>query len=531
MTEAAELPSLRFTDDGRKMYEPDGANLCAFIQDRAHVSGVRGPIGSGKTLAMFNKMWAISCEQRPSPADGLRKTRWGVIRNTFPDLEQTTVKDFLEWFPPHMYGEIRWTRPIEYQMAIGDVRAEVIFIALDRPEDIRKLRSGQFTGFMFNELQYIAKEIFDEAESRTGRYPSPADGFASWDGVLFDLNEPSEDHWLVQMTGEVPYPEDMTPEERAALRWPKEWKYYVQPPALVEVYGADGNVVTGYKINPKVENLRWLKPRYYHEKCRGKDKRWIDSRLMNRISVWVEGRPVWGMFREETHVAKQPLVPVPGWPIYVGLDFGRSPAAVFGQMVNNRWQILDEVVAFDVGATQFAPLVKRKLEQRFGWARQSSLTGALANEGRRPYEVVFYGDPKGADRMQSDERTAYDIFAGFDMPVFPAPVPQNNIQTRTEAVAFVLNGMHDGSPRLLLDPAHCRTLKVAMAGKYHYRQIRGTGGYEEKPFKDRYSNVADALQYMVLGAGEGRAMTGVTTQGRGVPVQTRKGRRSLRRVA
>jgi hypothetical protein len=509
-----KLPELQFTEDGRKVYEPDGEVLCAFLQDRAHVSGVRGPIGSGKTLAMFNKAWAIACEQAPSPIDGLRKTRWGVVRNTFPDLEGTTLKDFLEWFPPEEYGDIRYTRPVEYTITVGDVRAEFIFMALDRPEDMKKLRSGQFTGFLFNESQYCEKVIFDEAESRTGRYPAVMDGGATWDGVLFDLNEPSEDHWLVQMTGEVPYPEDMTPEERAALRWPKEWKYYVQPPALLEVLGPDGKTIRGYRINPKAENLKWLKPNYYPEKVRGKGRRWIDSRLMNRISVWVDGKPVFDDFNIDVHVAQERLDPVKGWPILVGLDFGRSPAAVFAQLVNNRWYFLDELVAYGVSAQKFAPMVKRKLDTRFP-----------------SYEVRLYGDPKGADKVQSDERTAYDIFENFGMTVIPAPVPQNLIDTRLEAVAFVLRGMERGAPRWLQDPFYTRTLKVAMAGKYHYARIKGTAQFDEKPKKDRYSNVADAAQYVVLGEGEGHAMVGRPAQGGGKVVHGKKGRRSLRRRA
>lgn len=463
---------------------------------------------------MYNKAWVIACEQRKSPLDGLRKSRWGVVRNTYPDLEGTVVKDFTEWFPPEQYGMMYWSRPLVFEMSIGDVRAEFIFMALDRPDDVRKLRSGQFTGFVFNEIQYIPKEIFDEAESRTGRFPSVADGGATWDGVLFDLNEPGEDHWLLQMTGEVPFPEDMPIEDRARLRWPKEWRYYVQPPALNEVQGPDGKEVVGYRINPLAENTLWLKPSYYPDKVRGKDKRWIDSRLMNRISVWVEGKPVWPQFKEETHVAKQALRPQPGYPILVGLDFGRSPAAVFCQLINNRWYFLDELVAFDVDSTTFAPMVKRKLTQRFAGFE----------------DVRIYGDPKGQDKVQSAEATSYDVFASFDMQVIPAPVPQNNIQIRVEAVGHALNGLHDGSPRVLLDPAHCRALKVAMAGKYHYRLVKGTGRHEEVPCKDQYSNIADATQYVMLGEGEGRTMVGLNAKPRSEPVQAWKGRRSLRRV-
>jgi hypothetical protein len=64
--------------------------------------------------------------------------------------------------------------------------------------------------------------------------------------------------------------------------------------------------------------------------------------------------------------------------------------------------------------------------------------------------------------------------------------------------------MYDGRPRFVLSPL-CRTLKVAMAGRYHL--VKEEDG-ELKPKKDRYSNPADALQYGVLGLGEGRKMIG-----------------------
>jgi hypothetical protein len=117
------------------------------------------------------------------------------------------------------------------------------------------------------------------------------------------------------------------------------------------------------------------------------------------------------------------------------------------------------------------------------------------------------------------------------MTVNPAPVPQNNIQTRIDAVTFVLREMQDGMPRLLLDPSRPRTLKVAMAGKYHFEKIKGSGLIKEVPVKDQYSNVADALQYLVLGEGEGRAMVGRPIGKRAAPVQTRRSLRMRRRVA
>jgi hypothetical protein len=49
-------------------------------------------------------------------------------------------------------------------------------------------------------------------------------------------------------------------------------------------------------------------------------------------------------------------------------------------------------------------------------------------------------------------------------------------------------------------------LIAACDGGYHYRKLKVAGAevYSEVPEKDSYSNPADALQYLLLGAGEGR---------------------------
>ncbi len=496
---ARALPQLRFTPEGQKIYEPDGEVLGRFLLDRSHVSIIRGPWGSGKTLAVINKIWQIACEQARSPLDGLRKTRWGVVRNHYGELRDTTLKDVIDWLPPAEYGnDLKLSRPMIYHLRLGDVSCELIFIALDGPEDVQKLMSTHFTGFWFHEMQFTAKQVFDDAEGRTGRYPPVRDGGPTWHGILGDMNEPGEDHWLVRMTHEVPLPVDMTPEERERWHWPKEWAYFVQPPALIEVFHADGKTLRGYRINPAAENTLWLPPGFYREKITGKDRRWIDSRLMNRISVWVDGEPVWRGFSPETHVAKEALKPIAGLTLYVGLDFGRSPAAVLGQRVGTRWQILDEIVAFDVDSSEFAPMLKRKLAE----PRYAGIT-----------DIRIYGDPKGTDKFQSTERTSYDIFESFGLHVIECPCNDNDIELRVNAVADLLRRMENGAPCLLLDPARVPTLKTAMAGRYHRERIKGADGVvKEIPKKDRYSNVADALQYMVLGAGEGRTLLGKSAQ-------------------
>src|SRR3974377_1975368 len=157
------------------------------------------------------------------------------------------------------------------------------------------------------------------------------------------------------------------------------------------------------------------------------------------------------------------------------------------------------------GATIFAPKVRRFITQHYPG-----------------YTVRCHGDPKGRDKGQATEHSAYDIFHHHGMPVRPAPVKQNDVEQRIEAVAYALNDNPSGVSRLIISPL-CRTLIVGMAGRYHL--VREEDG-ELRPRKDRYSNLCDCLQYGCLSLGEGRRMAGLAPVSELKPVRIAPERRS-----
>ena len=60
---------------------------------------------------------------------------------------------------------------------------------------------------------------------------------------------------------------------------------------------------------------------------------------------------------------------------------------------------------------------------------------------------------------------------------------------------------------MLIDPK-CVNIIKGFDGGYHYRRMQVSGErYDDKPNKNRFSHIHDALQYMLLGAGEGRSLT------------------------
>ena len=53
----------------------------------------------------------------------------------------------------------------------------------------------------------------------------------------------------------------------------------------------------------------------------------------------------------------------------------------------------------------------------------------------------------------------------------------------------------------------CPSLIKGFEGGYHYKRMEVSGErYADKPDKNMYSHIHDALQYLMLGAGEGRQL-------------------------
>lgn len=475
-------------------YKPDGLVLKDFMRSNKFFRGIRGHVGSGKSVACAIEVFRRAMEQEAHPKTKIRQTRWAVVRNTNPQLKTTTIKTWLEWFPEDVFGKFNWSPPYTHmiRMPLSDgttVECEVIFLALDTEADIRKLLSLELTGVWVNEAREVSKAIVDGCTSRVRRFPSQKDSGPgpTWSGVIADTNPPSDDHWWAIMSGDVPPPDHLSAADLLTYQTPANWEFFTQPPAMLEQWsGGATPELTGYKMNPDRENRHFLKDIYYEDMLSGKTKEWINVYVLNKYGAIFEGTPVYPDFSRSLHVAKNRLQALPGHTIYVGLDFGLTPAATFGQRIRGRWIVLREKVATNMGMTRFAPELKRFMLEEFG----------------PDADYLVTGDPAGDQRVQTDETTPFQILRANGIMARPAST--NDPELRIGAVETQLVGLVDGAPRYLISPC-CTKLIQGKEGGYHYKVLRDRME-KDRPEKNHYSHVADAEQYMMDGAGETRGI-------------------------
>jgi hypothetical protein len=113
------------------------------------------------------------------------------------------------------------------------------------------------------------------------------------------------------------------------------------------------------------------------------------------------------------------------------------------------------------------------------------------------YKIQATGDPAGAARADTDEKTCFMVLAENGIPAMPAIT--NEFVARREAVAKNLNKLIDGQPGLLVHP-DAKIIRKGFNGGYHYKRIQVTGQerYRDIPDKNDYSHPHDALQYAAL---------------------------------
>lgn len=436
-----------------------------FHSSDAFVRGVLGPVRSGKSVMMCSEIFSRSCRQKPGP-DGLRRTRWAIIRNVYQDLRDTTLKTWMDWYGHEEIGRMNH-QAMTFNMEFKDVRAELLFRALDRPADIRKLLSLELTGGWINEASTIPQAIINTLTDRVGQYPAKSAGGCTWYGVICDTNPPDEDHWWYRL---------------AEVERPAGWEFFRQPGGLTERNGQ-------FVCNPKAENIDNLAEGsdYYLRRMAGKSKEYIRVFYCAQYGFVVDGMPVHPDYADAVHCSTSILDPVPGVTIIVGLDFGLTPAAAFVQkLLFGRYRIIDELVATNMGAKQFA----RQLRSHI-------------NENYRGYKFRFVGDPSGDSRAQTDEQTVFQALRAEGINADPAFT--NDPTIRRESIAEPLRRMQDGKPCVELSP-RCKTLRKGLAGGFCYRRKNIAGAsdlYHSEPDKNIYSHIVEACEYAFMAAGEG----------------------------
>lgn len=471
-----------YGDNLRYVPNPTGAK---FHTDDSFVKLIMGPYGSGKSTVCAQEIIRRACAM-PVWYKGRRRSKWAIVRNTTPELHSTTLQTWLAWAGDLGDIQARQKPLLTYEHTFNDgagvVELELIFIALDREDQIKKIKSLEVTGCYINELSEVPQSALSHLKGRVNhRYPSRA--FCAdpyWSGIIADTNPPDEDHWICK---------DFADGNQG------DYKLFVQPKGLIvdehnrpikDKYGK-------YVQNPECDNHENLAADYYTKLAENQREGFIRVYCLGMYGTVESGKRVLPEYNDDLH-SVETLDAVQGLQLDLSFDYGLTPACLVTQLTpRGYFLVLKEYQGEDMGIRTFA---------------ESVLIPGLARDF--PYCKIGgenVGDPAGRARSQIyEELSCMDELNKLGIKTRAAKT--NNYEPRLNSVRSFLNRMLDGKPAIVISRQGCPILRKGLQKGYVYKRlaVAGEEKYKDEPDKNFYSHLQDTLQYRAMEYESGRIL-------------------------
>lgn len=440
----------------------------AFIESRAEADLFASRKGEGKSAGLC---WAAYFYTHHNPgATGL------CVRDTWENLQRTTLEEFFTWFPDGVYGQWVGTEKCWYwNTKRTGLTGKLFFMGASGPGDAQKISSMPLAYGLLDEPAPAAagadgvgslgidKFVFD---TMFGQLRQPG---MKWYAMKLATNNPDESHWT--------FTEFVRPGTPASVK---------------KVAGVNMPVMqeSGFRCwqTREAENVTNL-PLGYYEKLADRFKGRTDLLrrfVEGKFGFQSKGKSVTPEWSDEVHLA-QGLEPVKGLPLKLGWDGGHNPTCIISQVTPlGDWLILDAFVGDGYGMYELIDtIVKARILDRYSW-----VTG-------KPIQFLRHtGDPNletGSEATTSQALSSASkvILSELGGVWSPGPIDEAG---RIDPLQAVLRKQRNGRGLVLVDRDNAQEVWFALRGGWHYRISRAgvVGGI----VKDKHSHPGDATGYL-----------------------------------
>ena len=427
-----------------------------------------GAFGSGKTSAICNKI-LLDAVTITKCDDNVRRSKIAIIRNTASQLETTTLETWLFWSfglpTPRRRSKPQLT--LDYTFSDGDglIELSLIFLALDRADDVKKLDSLELTSAFINEGRHIPELIFKTLQQRVGRYPAKSlfknsisekdfdDCMPFSARIYIDTNPPRKTHWI----------------QKLELANHQRIKVFHQPPALLK------NDNNEWVINEDADNLKFITKQYYLDMIQNGDE-FVNVYACGRYGTIVDGKAVYQNYNDELHSIEKIDIDKDEI-IYLGVDYGTvCPAILISQFVRGQIRCIAEFIGDYLSIDSL----------------YTSAVKPFLNQYCQDCKIVAIGDP--ADTYDGRAQLA-------NHGIIVEPSRTNKVDDRINSVKDLLDRLINKKPRLLISRSGCSNLRDGFLGEYHYRRLSVVNAEKYVDYPDKthpYSDIHDCLQYIAI---------------------------------
>lgn len=475
--------------DIRRLNSP-GPISDRFLQSRAFVPIIIGPVGSAKTLTSLRKLRRIGQMQGGKvDANGVlwRKARVGVIRESYPNLEKNTLPS---WFRlhPESDGKFTWKAPYTHKMRLilgvdpetgrpKDVcDFEIEFRAIGDRSVEEVCRGWEVVAVLIDEADLQPAALLSFLSGRVGRSSDLDPSLVVDPTIILSLNAPYIDNWIYALAYENEFENLVDPALLAAL----------DGRPLVEVFIQPGG------REPGAENLHNLPKGYYTIQAALNAHRpdYVARMIDNKPVPMQHGQPVNPQFDYGRHVRKIEFDP--SRMLVIGFDQGLTAAAVASQRTaEGAFRSLREAVSWlergktlrKIGPSAFGQMVRAMMAEHF--------------PDVHPDRVRFPGDP-AAWRARDNEDDDRDWIRAFEKALgHKVHKAKTNKQGLRHEAIWRAQAAHDG---YAVDP-ECKHLIRGHLGGYRYQKADLSDGETRGHLQVAdtiHTHVCDAEQYAAV---------------------------------
>jgi hypothetical protein len=165
-----------------------GRKMDGMISSRAFIVGGMGPVGSGKTIGFSTKFQHHAAKQKGTingAGQLIRKSRYAMVRDTYPNLDRNTIPSWNKVVPRHV-GNFVNSAPRIHRFAfvlrrdghildsaakaIDIAQVEMEFRAIGNQTVEDALRGLEVTAALVNEADRTHPDILTFLAGRVGRF-------------------------------------------------------------------------------------------------------------------------------------------------------------------------------------------------------------------------------------------------------------------------------------------------------------------------------------------------------------------------
>lgn len=361
----------------RRLLRSPGPIADAFMRSRAFIKIIIGPVGSGKTMAALQCGLVVGAQQGGRMVNGVlvRKARIGVIRESYPSLDSTTIKSW-HTIVPESEGKFSWSAPRTHhfrKVIKRDLQSGTVLEILDIEYEFRAIgtqtveeacRGWEVNAVIIDEADLQPSDLVPYLTGRVGRFSDLDPSSVVDPQIIISMNMPDVENHAYELAFDKDLA-GMSDEDKAMLEDALNGR------DLIETFVQPGG------MEPDAENLHNLpngRGYYVLQIAANKHKPgYVDRMVHNKPVALMHGLPVNGEFAHGLHV--RPTEWMRKRKLIIGLDQGLFAAAVFLQRNEyNQIRTHREVVNLDrakkgkllkMGPTAFGKKVRAAALEHF----------------------------------------------------------------------------------------------------------------------------------------------------------------------